>query len=85
MIGINLMENKLTDQQPVVKTSLDSMKTELVELITQAKAAGHSCEETPTLFKWVYEEHPDIQVQMLIKGIPKEEEPKEQSRIILHS
>jgi len=83
------MENTLTEEkvkeEPIVKTSLDSMKSELVELITQAKAAGHSFEETPTLFKWVYEEHPDIQVQMLIKGIPKEEEPKEQSRIILHS
>jgi len=83
------MENTLTEEkikeEPVVKTSLDSMKSELVELITQAKAAGHSFEETPTLFKWTYEEHPDIQVQMLIKGIPKTVETPEPSRIILNS
>jgi len=79
------MTEDIKTEESVVKTSLDSMKSELVDLITQAKATGHSFEETPTLFKWTYEEHPDVQIQMLIKGVPKVVEKEEKSLIILNS
>ena len=71
------------EEKVQTQNSLEGMRAELIELVTQAKAGGVNFQEVPALFKWTYPEHPDILFQMLIKGIPKEEEEK--SLIILNS
>jgi hypothetical protein len=47
--------------------ALEEMKKELTELVTQIKAAGGEFKLHPPLFKWSYDEHPEIEFQMLIK------------------
>jgi hypothetical protein len=47
--------------------SLESMQKELVELVTQMKEAGADLVKQPPLFKWSYEEHPEVEFSLLIK------------------
>ena len=59
--------------------ALEAMKAELVELVTKIKEGGGNFKLSPPLFKWSYEEHPEIEFQMLIV----EHEKEEKSSIIL--
>jgi hypothetical protein len=80
----NIPAEPETTEKAQTQNSLEGMRTELIELVTQAKAGGVNFQEVPALFKWTYPEHPDVLFQMLIKGIPQEKE-EEKSLIILNS
>lgn len=55
------------------------MKKKLLRTIEDLIDQGIDLKETPALFKWSYDEHPDYQFQMLIKKVnPDEVVPDEE-------
>lgn len=43
------------------------MKKELLETITKMEEEGHDFKSVPAIFKWSYEERPDISFELLIE------------------
>ena len=56
------------------KTEQKSMKEELLNTIAKLREAGTDFNETPPLFRWTYPEEPGVMLQLMLSGLPKEEE-----------
>lgn len=53
-----------------------SMKDKLIETADKLKENGVDVKETPALFRWFYEERPEILYQLMISDVAQEEEDK---------
>jgi len=52
------------------------MKEKLLETVKELKEKGINLKETPALFKWKYEEEPDVLFQLMIKIETEKEVPE---------
>jgi len=55
-----------------------SMKDKLIETADKLKENGVDVKETPALFRWIYEERPDILYQLMISDAADEEALKKE-------
>lgn len=69
-----MIEDMKTEGQANEEVKQKSMKEELLNTIVKLREAGTNFDETPPLFRWTYPEEPEIMLQLMISGLPKEKE-----------
>lgn len=52
----------------------DMIKQKYIEFVKRVQETGHNLVEEPILFTWSWPEAPDIEFQLLIRGIDENEE-----------
>ena len=51
------------------QTENDEVKNKYLSLVKDIREQGHDLVEQPILFRWVWPECPDVEFQLLIKGL----------------
>jgi hypothetical protein len=55
-----------------------SMKEKLIETADKLKEHGIDVKETPALFRWIYDERPEVLYQLMISDAADEESIKKE-------
>lgn len=55
----------------------DMIKQKYLSLVEAMKKDGHSLVDEPVLFRWSWPEAPDIEFQLLIRGVDENEESEQ--------
>lgn len=55
----------------------DLIKQKYLNLVTALKNDGHDLVEHPVILKWSWDEAPDIEFQLMVRGISPEEKEQE--------
>ena len=56
------------------QTENDEVKNKYLSFVKNIREKGHDLTEQPILVRWVWPECPDVEFQLLIKGLDAQEE-----------